>query len=129
MVPPLKGTKTIKFDAILSHYIVARVASMTSPAQVDQVAWAFFVYLLGSTLFSNPASLIDLIYLPHLRDLDLISTYDWGSVTLSYLYHGMDALVRGAKRLCGFWHTILVSSFYLFYVSGMLFMMICVLFL
>ena len=38
MVPPLKGTRTIKFDTILSHYMVVRVESMTSPAQVDQVA-------------------------------------------------------------------------------------------
>ena len=61
---------------------------MTSPAQVDQVARAFLVYLLGSTLFSDPTSFIDLMYLPPLRDLDLVSTYDWGSVALSYMYHG-----------------------------------------
>ena len=114
MVPPLKGTRTIKFDTILSHYTVARVASMTSPAQVDQVARAFLVYLLGSTLFPNLASSIDLMYLPLLRDLDLVSSYDWGFAALSYLYQGMDALVRGAKRLCGFWHAILVSLFHLF---------------
>ena len=38
MVPPLKGTRTIKFDAIMSHYTATRVESMTSPAQIDQVA-------------------------------------------------------------------------------------------
>ena len=102
MVPPLKGTKTIKFDAIMSHYTAARVESMTSPTQIDHVARAFLVYLLGSTLFPDTASSINLMYLPPLRDLDLISSFDWGSVALSYLYHGMDALVRGAKRLCGF---------------------------
>ena len=87
---------------------------MTSPAQNDQVARAFLVYLLGSTLFPNTASSIDLMYMPPLRDLDLISSFDWVSVALSYLYHGMNALVRGAKRLCGFWHAILVDFFCLF---------------
>ena len=103
MAPPLKGTRTIKFDAILSHYTAARVESMTSHAQVDQVARAFVVYLLGSTLFPDMASSIDLMFLPPLWDLDLVSSYDWGSIALSYLYHGMDTLVPGAKRLCGFW--------------------------
>ena len=114
MVPPLKGTRTIKFDAILSHNTIARVASMTSPAKVNQVARAFLVNLLGSTLFPDPTSSIDLMYLPSLQDLDRISSYDWGSATLSYLYHGMDALVRGAKRLCGFWHAILIGLLHLF---------------
>ena len=114
MVPPLKGTRTIKFDAILSHYTAARVESITSPAQIDQVARAFLVYLLGSTLFPDTASSIDLMYLPPLQDLDFISSYDWGSAALSYLYHRMDALVRGAKRLCDIWHAILVGFLHLF---------------
>ena len=67
---------------------------MTSPAQVDQVARAFLVYLLESTLFLDMTNSIDLMYLSPLRDLDLISSYDWGSAALSYMYYGMDALVR-----------------------------------
>ena len=56
-------------------------------------------------LFADTSSFIDMMFLIPLRDLDLVSTYDWGSCALAYLYRSMDELVRGAK---GFWHSILV---------------------
>ena len=35
-------------------------------------------------------------------DLDQVSSYDWGSCALTYLYRSMDELVRRGKRFCGF---------------------------
>ena len=48
------------------------------------------------------------MFLMPLRDLDLVIIYDWGSCALAYLYQSMDELVRGAKRFCVFWHSVLV---------------------
>ena len=71
--------------------------AITTPWEIDQVAWAFLVYLLGTTLFADTASSIDLIFLMPLRDLDLVSTFDWGNCALAYLYRSMDELVRVTK--------------------------------
>ena len=102
IVPSLKGTWTIKIDLILSYYTPYCIAAMTSPLQIHQLVRAFLFCLLGSTLFSDAASSIDLIYLMPLQDLALVLTYDWGSIALSYLYHAMDSFIHRAKRLCGF---------------------------
>ena len=95
MVPDMKGTHTIKVDSIRSHYTRQRVEAATSGAEIDQVVRAFLIYLLGTTLFADTASSIDLMFLMPLRDL--VSTYDWGSYALAYLYRSMDELVRGPK--------------------------------
>ena len=76
MVPDMKGTHTIKVDSIRSYYTCQRVEAATSGLQIDQVVRAFLVYLLGTTLFADTASSIDLMFLMSLRDLDLVSTYD-----------------------------------------------------
>ena len=76
MVPDMKGTHTIKVDSIRSFYTRQRVGATTSDLQIDQVVRAFLVYLLGTTLFADIASSIDLIFLMPLRDLDLVGTYD-----------------------------------------------------
>ena len=93
MVPDMKGTHTIKVDSIRSFYTCERVEAATSGAEIDQVIRAFLVYLLGTMLFADTASSIDLIFFMPLRDLDLVSTFDWGSCALAYLYRSMDELV------------------------------------
>ena len=75
-----------------------------TPHQIDKVVRAFILYLLGTTLFYDAASSVDLVLLMALRDVDLIHTYDWGSAALAYLYWGIDEFVRGARQFCGFWH-------------------------
>ena len=70
---------------------------------------SFLLYLLGTTLFADAASSLDLVFVMPLRDLDLVSSYDWGSCALAYLYRGMDEIVRRVRRFCGFWHAVLVS--------------------
>ena len=94
-----------------------RVEAATSGVEIDQVIRAFLIYLLGTTLFADTASSIDLMFLMPLRDLNLVGTYDWGSCAFAYLYRSMDELVRGAKRFCGFWHSVLVFSSSLAYIS------------
>ena len=64
------------------------------------------LYFLGTILFCDAASSMDLVVLMALRDVDLIHIYDWGSAALAYLYWGMNEFVRGARRFCGFWHAV-----------------------
>ena len=75
---------------------------------------SFLFYLLGTTLFVDAASSLDLVFVIPLRDLDLMASYDWGSYALAYLYRGMDETVRRARRFYGFWHAILVCCLLLF---------------
>ena len=77
---------------------------------VDQVVRSFLLYLLGTILFADVISSLDLIFVMPLRDLDRVSSFDWGSCALAFLYRGMDDTVRWARRLCGFWHAVLVCS-------------------
>lgn len=111
MVPGMKGTHTIKVDSICSFYTRERVGAATTGLQIDQVVKAFLVYLLGTTLFVDTTSSIDLMFLMPLRDVDMISSFDLGSCALAYLYRSMDELVRGARRFCGFWYSVLVFKF------------------
>ena len=110
MVPEMKGTHSLKFDSIRAHYTRERVAAATTGQEIDQVVRSFLLYLLGTTLFAEAVSSLDLIFVMPLRDLDLVASYDWGSCALAYLYRGMDETVRRAKRFCGFWHAVLVRS-------------------
>ena len=71
---------------------------------------SFLLYLLGTTLFADATSSLDLVFVMPLRNLDLVASYDWGSCALAYLYRGMDETVRRARRFCGFWHVVLVRS-------------------
>ena len=78
---------------------------------------SFLLYLLGTTLFADAASSLDLVFVIPLRDLDLVSSYDWRSCALAYLYRGMDEIVRRARRFCGFWHAVLVCSLIIHFPS------------
>ena len=71
---------------------------------------SFLVYLLGTTLFAETASSLDLIFVIPLRDLDLVASFDWGSCALAYLNRSMKDTTRRARRLGGFWHAVLVYS-------------------
>ena len=114
MVPEMNGTHSLKFDSIRAHYTCKRVAAATTGQEIDQVVRSFLLYLLGTTLFSDAASSLDLVFVMPLRDLDLVSSYDWRSCALAYLYRGMDETVRRARHFCGFWHTVLVCRLSLF---------------
>ena len=124
MVPEMKGTHSLKFDSIRAHYTRERVVAATIGQEIDQVVRSFLLYLLGTTLFANAASSLDLVFVIPLRDLDLVSLYDWGSCALAYLYRGMDETVRRARCFCGFWHAVLVCSLIFFTFPSLNMMMI-----
>ena len=109
MIPDMKGTHTIKLDSIRSFYTQERVTMMTSARDINQVMWAFLVCLLGTTLFTNTTSSMDMMFFMPFQNLDLVATYDWDSC--AYLYKSMDEVVCGAKRFCGFWYATLVFPF------------------
>ena len=94
MVPEMKGTHSLNFNSIRAHYTRERVAAATSGREIDQVVRSFLLYLLGTTLFADATSSLDLVFVMPLRDLDLVSSYDWESCALAYLYRGMDETVR-----------------------------------
>ena len=98
----MKGTHSLKFDSIRAHYTRERVAAATTGQEIDQVVRSFLLYLLGTTLFANAASSLDLVFVMPLRDLDLVSSYDLGSYALAYLYRGMDETVRQASTFAAF---------------------------
>ena len=115
VVPDMKGTHTMKIDSLRSFYSRDRVAAATDDRRVDQVVRSFLLYLLGTTLFADAASSLDLVFVMPLRDLDQVSSYDWGSCALAFLYRSMDDTVRRARRFCGLWHAVLV--YFPFYLS------------
>ena len=89
----MKGTHTFKVNSIRADYTRERVTAATIVCEIDQVVWAFLLYLLGTTLFADAASSLDLIFLMSLGDLDLVTIYDWGSYALAYLYKSIDEMV------------------------------------
>ena len=64
---------------------------------IDQVVRAFLLYLLRTTLFTDVVSSLDLVFLIPLKDLNLVTIYDWGSCALVYLYKSMDETMWKAR--------------------------------
>ena len=54
-----------------------------------QLARAFLLYLLGVSLFATKDNRISLRFLPALRDLYRVHTYDWGGAALATIYGHM----------------------------------------
>ena len=72
---------------------------------MDILAWAFMLYLLGSSLFSSVDSIVHLGFLQALEDLDVTSHYDWGGVGLATLYGYIEGIAHGLiTRFEGFYH-------------------------
>ena len=94
----MKGTHTMKVNSLRAHYTRDMIAAITTGRQIDQLVRSFLLYLLGTTLFADAASSLDLVFVMPLRDLDLISSFDWGSYALASLYRGMDDTVLRARR-------------------------------
>ena len=76
VVPDMKGTHTMKIDSLRAYYTRERIAAATSDQAVDQVVRSFLLYLLGTTLFADAASSLDLVFVMPLRDLDRVSSFD-----------------------------------------------------
>ncbi|KDP35688.1 hypothetical protein JCGZ_10874 [Jatropha curcas] len=63
--------------------------------QRDQAARSFIFYIISSQLLCTSQNKGDPAVLACLRDLSLISSYDWASLALAHLYHGLDVWTRG----------------------------------
>lgn len=72
---------------------------------VDILARAFLLFLLGSSLLSSVDSTIHLGFLRALEDLDVTSRYDWGGAGLATLYGYIGGIAHGLiTRSGGFYH-------------------------
>ena len=50
----------------------------------------FSSFLFGSCMFCNTESSVDLCFFPVLRDVDVVSSYNWGGDALVHLYGCLD---------------------------------------
>ncbi|BAT74599.1 hypothetical protein VIGAN_01230200 [Vigna angularis var. angularis] len=58
---------------------------------IEQYARAYMLIIIGSVMMlDTSASMVHLMYLPLLADLQNVSQYSWGSATLSCLYRVLD---------------------------------------
>ncbi|KDP31663.1 hypothetical protein JCGZ_15219 [Jatropha curcas] len=62
----------------------------------DQAARSFIFYIVSSQLICTSQNKGDHAVLACLRDLSLIGSYDWASLGLAHLYHGLDVWTRGS---------------------------------
>ncbi|KDP30912.1 hypothetical protein JCGZ_15490 [Jatropha curcas] len=64
--------------------------------EIDQAARSFIFYLISSQLLCTSQNKGDPAVLACLRDLSRVGSYDWASLTLAHLYHGLDVWTRGS---------------------------------
>ncbi|KDP35826.1 hypothetical protein JCGZ_10635 [Jatropha curcas] len=73
-------------------------ARPTAPAYTrekrDQAARSFIFYIISSQLLCTSQNKGDPAVLACLQDLSLIGTYDWASLALAHIYHGLDVWTR-----------------------------------
>ncbi|KAH7861868.1 hypothetical protein Vadar_031931 [Vaccinium darrowii] len=72
--------------------------------RVDCCAWAYLLYVLGSTLFVDKTGVrVRVSYLGVLEDLQNVSSYAFGAAGLAYLYRQLGQASNGdAKQLSGY---------------------------
>ncbi|KDP24246.1 hypothetical protein JCGZ_26703 [Jatropha curcas] len=75
-------------------------ARPTAPAytreEMDQAARSFILYIISSQLLCTFQNKGDPAVLACLRDLSVVGSYDWASLALAHLYHGLDVWTRGS---------------------------------
>ena len=94
-----KSYKKLYVDALVRHLSSYRPEF---DWRFDQMARAFILYLLGSTIFYDTNSIVSLHFVLILRDFDQMRGYDWGSPALAYLFFCMDKISRGTTKFYGF---------------------------
>ena len=111
-MPTLRNDRMMKCEDIPSWF-----HGMVPITQIefDRMARCFILFLLGMTLFCDDSHALPLYFIPLVRDFDEMGTFDWGSAALAYLYHCMDRVSYGLKKLNGFWHALQVFIYYYYY--------------
>ncbi|KDP31639.1 hypothetical protein JCGZ_15363 [Jatropha curcas] len=62
----------------------------------DQAAWSFLFYIISSQLLCTSQNKGDQAVLACLRDLSQVGSFDWATLALAHLYHGLDVWTRGS---------------------------------
>ena len=107
-LPTWKNRKNMVLSSLVQSF---RRLATTTPRQIIQKARCFLLILLGTTLFCETSHEVSIALLDPFRDLGQVSTFDWGSTALAYLYYRLDTVCRGAVTMCGFWHVLHVCLF------------------
>ncbi|KDP46453.1 hypothetical protein JCGZ_12936 [Jatropha curcas] len=72
----------------------------TAPAYTreerDQAARSFLFYIISSQLLCTSQNKGDPVVLACLRDLSQVGSFDWATLGLAHLYHGLDVWTRGS---------------------------------
>ncbi|KDP25902.1 hypothetical protein JCGZ_23738 [Jatropha curcas] len=75
-------------------------AQLAAPAYTweerDQAARSFLFYIISSQLLCTSQKKGDLEVLVYLRDLSQVGSFDWATLALAHLYHGLDVWTRGS---------------------------------
>ncbi|KDP36645.1 hypothetical protein JCGZ_07863 [Jatropha curcas] len=61
----------------------------------DQVARSFLFYIISFQLLCTSQNKGDPAVLACLRDLSQVGSFDWATLALAHLYHGLDVWIRG----------------------------------
>ncbi|KDP36035.1 hypothetical protein JCGZ_10001 [Jatropha curcas] len=62
----------------------------------DQAAWSFLFYIISSQLLCTSQNKGDPAVLGCLRDLSQVESFEWATLALAHLYHGLDVWTRGS---------------------------------
>ncbi|KDP26157.1 hypothetical protein JCGZ_22859 [Jatropha curcas] len=62
----------------------------------DQAARSFLFYIISSQLLCTSQNKGDPAVLVCLRDLSQVGSFNWGTLALAHLYHGLDVWTRGS---------------------------------
>ncbi|KDP45142.1 hypothetical protein JCGZ_17474 [Jatropha curcas] len=62
----------------------------------DQAARSFLFYIISSQLLCTSQNKGDPAVLVCLRDLSQVGSFDWATLALAHLYHGLDVCTRGS---------------------------------
>ena len=70
---------------------------------VERLTRVFILALLLGKLLFDKAGVVNLYYMPSLKDISSIGRYNWGGAALFTLYKNMDAVVKKNQSIGGFW--------------------------
>ncbi|KDP33080.1 hypothetical protein JCGZ_13653 [Jatropha curcas] len=77
--------------------VEARPAAPTyTREERDQAAQSFLFYIISSQLLCTSQNKGDPAVLACLRDLTQVGSFDWATLALAHLYHGLDVWTRGS---------------------------------
>ena len=78
------------------HFLFSNVTGADTKVPIKCAVRAYFLYLVGCTLFSDKSrTRVFVSYVSLFEDLGVVSTYVWGTTTLAYLYRQLGFASRG----------------------------------